>query len=229
MKGCPKTKKKSNPAAKILVTAGPTIEPLDPVRYISNYSTAEMGYAIAEEARNMGFLVCLVTGPTHLTAPLRVKTVKIKTALEMAKEVKKRVKKCDCVIMSSAVCDFRPLKEEKKKIKKDALLYSRRDFKTLKLVKNPDILEQIGTRKGLVKIGFALETENVLKNARIKIKKKGLDLIVANLKTSKKNPFGPGAKDFFIMDNKGNFQKIKNVKKKQMAKIIIAKAKKLMS
>ncbi len=225
MKGCPKTKKKSNSVAKILVTAGPTIEPLDPVRYISNYSTAEIGYAIAEEARNMGFSVCLVSGPTHFTAPRRIETVKIKTALEMVKEIKKRIKKCDCIIMSSAVCDFRPVKVETRKIKKTCFPHG---IKTLRLVKNPDILKQIGTRKGLVKIGFALETENVLKNARTKIKEKGLDLIVANLKTSKKNPFGPGVKDFFIIDSKDNVQKIKNIEKKQMAKIIVAKAKKLM-
>ncbi|MFH1798414.1 MAG: phosphopantothenoylcysteine decarboxylase [Candidatus Omnitrophota bacterium] len=222
-----KTKKKNKSPFKVLVTAGPTIEPLDPVRYISNYSTGEIGYAIAKEARDMGFSVCLVSGPVRITEPKGVRVVRVTTALEMAREVQSRVGKCDCIIMAAAVCDFRPSEIKKQKIKKNTLPGEVCEG-TITLVRNPDILEQIEKRDGLIKIGFALETENVLRNAKIKMERKGLNLIVVNSKTSSKNPFGPGKKDFYIIDNKNKVQKIEAIEKKQMAKKIVMEAKELM-
>jgi phosphopantothenoylcysteine decarboxylase/phosphopantothenate--cysteine ligase len=159
---------------KILVAAGPTREKIDPVRFISNYSTGTFGYAIAREAKRRGLDVTLVSGPTALKAPDGVRFVPVESSLDMRKAVLERFKKADCVIMSAAVADWRPVYSAKKKIKKT-------QKKTIELVENPDILAQLGARKnGRVAVGFALETENLEKNALKKLKDKNLDLIVAN-------------------------------------------------
>jgi phosphopantothenoylcysteine decarboxylase/phosphopantothenate--cysteine ligase len=200
---------------RILVTAGPTIEPLDPVRFISNHSTGIMGYEIAKEALKRGLEVCLVTGPVHLAPPIGAEVVGVTTAREMKDRVLERVGEYDCVIMAAAVCDFRAREEKKEKIKK-------KDGLTLELVKNPDILEKIGVRKGLVKVGFALETEeNWLANAKEKMRTKNLDLIIANVKKGAADPFGPGEKNFVLVDKTGGTKELKNVSKDECASLIL--------
>jgi len=203
---------------KILVAAGPTREKIDPVRFISNYSTGTFGYAIAREAKRRGLDVTLVSGPTALKAPDGVRFVPVESSLDMRKAVLERFKKADCVIMSAAVADWRPVYSAKKKIKKT-------QKKTIELVENPDILAQLGARKnGRVAVGFALETENLEKNALKKLKDKKLDLIVANRLGKDSDLFGDKKIDVVTIDRFGNRARISGRSKQELAKIILGKA-----
>ncbi len=162
---------------KILVTAGPTIEPLDPVRYITNRSSGKMGYALSRAARLRGADVILVSGPTALTAPPGVMLCDVKTAEEMRDAVFENRPGCHIIIKAAAVSDYRPRKSATHKIKKGP------DTLSLDLVKNPDILALLGSTKEespCVLVGFAAETEGLLENAAAKLKAKNLDMIVAN-------------------------------------------------
>ena len=210
-----------SPPQKILVTAGPTLERIDPVRYISNRSTGTMGYSLAEEFIARGFAVCLVTGPVDLVPPGAAETVEVETAAEMLKEVKKRINTCIAIVMSAAVCDFRPRRRKASKIKKE-------DALELQLVRNPDILKEIGTRKGLVKVGFALETSNGLNSGRKKLKDKGLDLVVVNELKEGSEPFGAGTCAYTLIARSGTETKIKPAGKKRIAGIIADEVEKLM-
>jgi len=159
----------------LLVTAGPTREELDPVRYLSNYSSGKMGYAIARAARRRGAEVVLVTGPTCLDAPWGVDTVAVESAEEMREAVLARVDASTLIIKAAAVADFRPRLRSVEKIKKNGAPVA------LDLVKNPDILGELGRIKGeRVLVGFAAETESLLENAAKKLAEKNLDLVVAN-------------------------------------------------
>jgi phosphopantothenoylcysteine decarboxylase/phosphopantothenate--cysteine ligase len=157
-----------------LITAGPTREFLDPIRYISNRSSGKMGYALARAAARHG-RVTLVTGPVALKPPVGVQFVPVTTAAEMAREVFRRYPKADIVIMAAAVCDFRPRKVAGLKIKKQKF------GGRLELVPTTDILAELGRRKRRqVLVGFAAETDRLIANARVKLRRKNLDLIVAN-------------------------------------------------
>jgi phosphopantothenoylcysteine decarboxylase/phosphopantothenate--cysteine ligase len=158
-----------------LVTAGPTHEYLDPVRFISNASSGKMGYALAEVAERRGAEVILISGPTNIAPPKGVKTIFVESALDMEKEVLKHFPRCDVVIASAAVSDYRPEKREKEKIK------SKIGKESVNLIRNPDILGQLGNQKGAkFLVGFALETRDLERNARGKLKRKNLDMIIAN-------------------------------------------------
>ncbi len=194
----------------ILITSGATVEPIDPVRYISNFSTGTMGYNLAVEAVKMGFKVIFVSGPTALPEPEGVKTIKILTAGDMRKAVMANVKKTDCVIMAAAVCDFRPKKLSRKKIKKENTV-------TLNLTKNQDIIKNIEKGGSFLKVGFALETEKLADNAKKKMIDKGLDLIVANKKDKKNDPFGGGKKEFLLIDKSGKTIKTGKITKRAFA------------
>ena len=163
----------------ILITAGPTHEPLDPVRFLGNRSSGKMGYALAETASRRGADVTLVSGPVNLSPPLGVKTIQVKTAHEMHHEVLNCFNDADIVIKAAAVADFRPETEADQKIKKSASPAS------LKLTPNPDILFELGqlrkTRnKPLILVGFAAESDNHLEEGRRKLKEKNLDLLAVN-------------------------------------------------
>jgi len=161
---------------KILITAGPTFEALDPVRFIGNHSSGKMGYAIAEVAANLGAQVVLVSGPVHLKMrDDSIKIIKVTTADAMYNAVHSEFKNCDIAILSAAVADFTPLKVASQKIKK------KEDTLTITLKKTKDILASLGAIKSSkFLVGFALETENEIENAKTKLKKKNLDLIVLN-------------------------------------------------
>jgi phosphopantothenoylcysteine decarboxylase/phosphopantothenate--cysteine ligase len=162
---------------KILITAGPTYEKIDPVRFIGNYSTGKMGYAIAEELANLGADVHLVSGPVHIqTQNPNIKLYKVESALEMLEICTNLFADCDVAIMAAAVADYRPESFETNKIKKHS------DDLVLKLVKNPDILATLGTikKQGQFLIGFALETNNEIDNAKEKLLRKNADAIVLN-------------------------------------------------
>jgi phosphopantothenoylcysteine decarboxylase/phosphopantothenate--cysteine ligase len=161
---------------RVLVTAGPTQEPLDDVRYLSNMSSGKMGYALAEASRRRGARVVLVSGPTHLEPPAGAEVERVRTAEEMAQAVLRHFEKATVTLMAAAVADFRPAEVYPRKIKK------RDGVPTLKLEPAPDILAMLAPRRrpGQVVVGFAAETENLLANAAAKLRDKRLDFIVAN-------------------------------------------------
>jgi phosphopantothenoylcysteine decarboxylase / phosphopantothenate---cysteine ligase len=185
---------------KVLVTAGPTREPIDPVRYISNHSSGKQGYAIAEAARDMGAVVTLVTGPTALAKPQGMKIIAVETAVEML-EACEKVGTQDIAIFAAAVADWRVANPAAEKIKKqkDAAAPS------LSFAENPDILKTIAhanARPKLV-IGFAAETENVIAHAQDKLKRKGCDLIVANDVSPEGGVFGGDANTVHLISKSG--------------------------
>lgn len=164
---------------RVLVTAGPTREPIDPARFISNKSSGKTGFALACAARDRGAAVTLVTGPVSLVDPEGVDVVHVETAQEMFDAVDTRFSNVDIAVFSAAVCDARPSRSFDRKLKKgvdDGELYA------LELVENPDILATMGARKvpGQVVVGFAAETEDVERNARLKLARKNADYIVGN-------------------------------------------------
>jgi phosphopantothenoylcysteine decarboxylase/phosphopantothenate--cysteine ligase len=161
----------------ILITAGPTIEPIDPVRYITNRSTGKMGYALARAAWRRGASVKLVSGPATVNPPYGVSLFRVKTAEEMRQAVLKHCTDCDIIIKAAAVSDYRPQESSRHKIKKGA------ECINLELVKNPDILAELGSKKEespCILVGFAAETKELIGNAREKLKAKNLDMIIAN-------------------------------------------------
>ena len=162
---------------RVLVTAGGTREPLDPVRFIGNRSSGKMGYALAETARELGAEVILVSGPTQLQAPPGVERVMVETAEEMRREVIARCTGCSVVAMAAAVADFTPSRRSEEKIKRAV-----REGLTVELVPTPDILGELRERKppGQVLVGFAAETGDLLTKARKKMEDKGVDILVAN-------------------------------------------------
>lgn len=162
---------------KFLVSAGPTAEPIDPVRYITNRSSGKMGYALARMARARGAEVVLVSGPTSLPPPVGVEVIGVRTAEEMKAAVLGRAKACDVVIMAAAVVDYRPKRYEEHKIKKED------ESLRLDLEKTPDILKELGKSRDetpRVLVGFAAETQDLLNHAQQKLQEKNLDMIVAN-------------------------------------------------
>ena len=167
---------------RILVTAGPCREPIDPVRYISNRSSGKMGYALATAAADLGADVTLVTGPTSLADPVGVTIVSVESTEEMYRAVSGRFSRIDCLIMAAAPADYAPADVSDQKIKKTGAA------PTMALKPTIDILERLGRRKKKqLLVGFALETENGLANARKKLKAKNLDLILLN------SPCDPGS------------------------------------
>lgn len=175
---------------KLLVTVGPTREELDPVRYISNHSSGLMGHAAAQAALRAGAEVVFVHGPlTDLAPPLGAKAIAVTSAREMHKAAKKAWPGCDAAVLTAAVADYRPAERKKGKIKKKG---GSREGMAVELVANPDILAELSAKRkpGQVVVGFAAETGDLIKNAKVKLAKKGCDLIVANDVTKKGSGFG---------------------------------------
>jgi phosphopantothenoylcysteine decarboxylase/phosphopantothenate--cysteine ligase len=161
---------------RVVVTAGPTEEPIDPVRHLGNRSTGRMGYAVAERAVLRGADVVLISGPTHLEPPAGARVVDVRTTSEMRDAVLGELDGADLLVMAAAPADYRPAEVAPQKIKKTS------ERMTIELVRTDDILSEVRSKKAEATgiVGFALETEDVLENARRKLAKKGLDLIVAN-------------------------------------------------
>jgi len=162
---------------RVLITAGPTIEPIDPVRYITNRSTGKMGFALAKAARMRGAEVTLVSGPTYLNPPRGVSFLRVRTAEEMRGSVLEKSRASDVIIKAGAVLDYRPRETALHKIKKTE------ESQTLELVRNPDILGELGSMKRDTRcllVGFAAETQDLIVNAAEKLRRKNLDLIIAN-------------------------------------------------
>jgi phosphopantothenoylcysteine decarboxylase / phosphopantothenate---cysteine ligase len=182
----------------ILITAGPTQEPFDPVRYITNHSSGKMGYALAVMARRRGAAVTLISGPTELPAPRGVHFIPVQTALEMRDSVLDHLKEATVVIKAAAVADYRPTVCQKTKIKKTA------GKMTVRLERNPDIIAAIGEKKGSrIVVGFAMESDHVLENAKAKLIRKRMDFIVANDLTMPGAGFRTDTNIIRILDGKG--------------------------
>ena len=199
----------------VLVTAGGTQEPIDPVRYLTNRSSGKMGYALAEAARNRGAKVTLITAPTSLSKPTSVDIVTISTAQEMYQAVENVVSRADALIMAAAVADYRPSSTAKDKIKKEG------GGLTLELELTPDIL---GSVKGdFIKVGFAAESSNLEENAKQKLQQKGLDLIVANDITASDSGFGAENDRVRIIDREGKIDSLPLLPKREVADKVLDK------
>ncbi|SES73770.1 bifunctional phosphopantothenoylcysteine decarboxylase/phosphopantothenate--cysteine ligase CoaBC [Anaerobranca gottschalkii] len=202
---------------KVLVTAGPTREPLDPFRFITNYSSGKMGYAIAQEAKKMGADVILISGPTNISPPKGVKVIYIETANEMFEEVLKYYGDIDIVIKAAAVSDYRPKTYSDKKLKKQQEV-------NIELVKNPDILLELGKlKKHQVLVGFAAETNNLEEYAIEKLKSKNLDMIVVNEIGQKDSGFANDTNIIQIITNKGEKISYPKLEKRECAINILKK------
>ena len=187
---------------KIVVSAGGTQEPVDPVRVISNRSSGKMGYAIAEAGRDRGANAVVVAAPTSLTDPVGVRVVHIGTALEMRDAVLRECEDADALIMAAAVADWRPVSAYSQKVKKgDA------DSWTIELTKNPDILAEAGPDR-LIKVGFAAESEDLVASAKAKLASKGLHLIVANDITEEHSGFGVNTNKVVMLDREGGVEEL---------------------
>ena len=207
---------------RILVTAGGTIEAIDPVRYIGNRSSGRMGYEIAKSAMNSGAEVVLVSGKSEVEPPDGLKSfIKVESALQMRDEVLKHFETVDCVIMSAAVADYRVKNPSAQKIKKSD------ETLTLELVKNPDILKELGTlKKSQVLVGFAAETQNILEYANKKLVEKNLDFIVANDVTAEGAGFGVSTNIASIIWRNGTVESFSKMSKADLAEKIIERVEK---
>jgi phosphopantothenoylcysteine decarboxylase/phosphopantothenate--cysteine ligase len=209
---------------RLLITGGPTQEPIDPVRFITNYSTGKMGYALAKMARRRGAEVILVTGPASLPIPRRdIEVVSVRTAEEMRKAVLTHVKGCSVVIKAAAVSDYRPKVMSEKKLKKSASSLS------LELERTKDILEEIGKKKGdRILIGFAAETEDLIANAKKKLKEKNLDFIVVNDVTKPGAGFGADTNQVKILFPSGEIRDLPLMSKEEVSEVILDEVVKLL-
>lgn len=201
---------------KVLVTAGPTIAPIDPVRFITNRSSGKMGYAIAREAVNRGAEVILITGPSNERIPFGVHCIKINTNSEMKEEIIKRFDGMDIVIKAAAVADYKPLCYSSHKIKK------KNDEFSLDLVKDTDILALLGKiKKEQILIGFAAESENLISNASLKLNAKNLDYIVANNIKLSDTGFASDNNKVTILCNDGSKFSLDKMDKKLVARELL--------
>jgi phosphopantothenoylcysteine decarboxylase/phosphopantothenate--cysteine ligase len=197
----------------IVVTAGGTQEPIDPVRYLSNRSSGKMGYALAEAARDRGAEVTLITAPASLSEPAGINVIRVGTAEEMHQAVENASPRADALIMAAAVADYRPIKAAKDKIKKG------KAGLILELECTSDIL---GSVKGnFIKVGFAAESSNLVENAREKLKQKQLDFIVANDITASDSGFGTDTNRVTIIDRKGKIDSLPLLPKREVAERVL--------
>jgi phosphopantothenoylcysteine decarboxylase/phosphopantothenate--cysteine ligase len=202
---------------KILITAGPTREKIDPVRFISNRSSGKMGFSIAEAARDEGGLVSLISGPVSLETPNEIKRINVESADEMLSEVDKVINDFDLFISTAAVSDYKPEEYEVQKIKKE----KNTDNLNLELITNKDILKHVSKDKGDLKvIGFAAETQNIIENAKRKLNEKNLDLIIANDVSDPSIGFDSDENEVYLITDEIE-KKIDRVSKKKLSRSII--------
>jgi phosphopantothenoylcysteine decarboxylase/phosphopantothenate--cysteine ligase len=201
---------------RILITAGPTHEPIDPIRMLTNRSSGKMGYALAEASYRRGAEVMLVTGPTTLMPLDHIHTIRVTNAFEMDKAVSKHYKSCSIVIKAAAVSDYRPKKSFREKVKKTHKTL------TLELERNPDILYKMGKNKGSrFLVGFAAETKNLISQAKSKLDRKNLDLIVVNHALQNDGGFGSDSNEVTLIDYEGKVETLPRLKKTELADKIL--------
>jgi phosphopantothenoylcysteine decarboxylase / phosphopantothenate---cysteine ligase len=210
---------------RILITAGPTTEYIDPVRCITNRSSGKMGYAVAKIARRRGAEVTLITGPTAVQLPRTdIPMIPVTTACEMRDAVMNRYKDATIIIKTAAVADFKCKDENCQKIKKKG----DSNYMVLELEKNPDIIGELGKIKGdRIIVGFAAETEDLIEHAQVKLKKKNLDLIVANNVAKAGIGFGSDENEVVIIERSGSMKKVPRMSKDEIANTILDSVKKV--
>ena len=203
---------------KVVVTAGPTYERIDPVRFIGNFSSGKMGYAIAEECAERGAAVVLISGPVNISFHNKgVKVVNVESASQMRNAVSSEFDDCDVAVMCAAVADYAPEVYYDRKIKRE-----KNEVPVLKLKKNPDIAAELGQRKkNQLLVGFALETDNEIENAKMKIKNKNLDMIVLNSLADKNAGFGVDTNKVTIIEKDGDVHRYELKTKKEVAVDIV--------
>ncbi|MDT3740650.1 MAG: phosphopantothenoylcysteine decarboxylase [Candidatus Kapabacteria bacterium] len=214
-------------AVRILITAGPTRESIDDVRYISNHSTGKMGFAIAEAALEAGAEVTLICGPVNMKCPENINRIDVVTAEEMYNETVKLFSKTDIAVLSAAVADYTPEIRYEGKLKKDNL----GDSPNILLKKTKDILFELGKIKSSsqILVGFALESENLLENASKKLIQKNCDMIVANDANKPLSGFGGDYNTIAILTKDNNIEEFLPMTKAECAAVILSKANKLMN
>ena len=200
---------------RIVVTAGGTQEPIDPVRYIGNRSSGKMGYALAEAARDRGAEVKLITAPVSLPEPVGIEVIHIETATQMRDTVVKATSQADALIMAAAVADYQPKSMAKEKIKKEATGAGL----TLELIRTPDILAEV--KGNFIRVGFAAETEDMVENAKDKLKRKQLDLIAANDVTAPDSGFGVDTNKVTLISRNGKVESLPLLTKREVADKIL--------
>ncbi len=211
---------------KFLITAGPTVEPLDPVRFLTNHSSGKMGYALAANAQKRGAEVTLITGPTNIEPPKVHRLIKINTTQDMFGAVGKYFDDCHVLIKAAAPADYKPKYYSKDKIKKN----SSNDLDVIELEKNPDIAKYYGKNKvGQIIVGFAAESTNIYKYAKEKLISKNLDMIVVNNIVKAGAGFGTDTNIASIIDKNGETEDFEIMSKSELANIILNKVKNLFS
>jgi phosphopantothenoylcysteine decarboxylase/phosphopantothenate--cysteine ligase len=207
---------------RVLVTAGPTREHFDPVRFLSNPSTGKMGYAVAAAAARRGADVVLVSGPVALAAPAGVETIRVTSALEMADAVFSRFDETDVVIKTAAVADYRPRDRAAQKVKKE----NQGSHKTVAFEKNPDILATLGERKShQILVGFAAETEDLADHAIDKMARKQLDMIVGNRVGGAEPGFGTDTNQVTFFYQNGDSETPPTMEKTDLAHLLLDRVK----
>jgi phosphopantothenoylcysteine decarboxylase/phosphopantothenate--cysteine ligase len=204
---------------KVVVSAGGTHEAIDPVRFVGNESSGKMGFAVAEAARDRGADVLLVSGPVALTDPYGVRVVRVKSAAQMRDVIVPECQDADVLVMAAAVADYQPAEPVGQKIKREG-----RDGLDLPLARTPDILSEVGRPSGMVKVGFAAESQDLLENAAAKIAAKDLDLIVANDITAPDAGFAVDTNRVTILDRGGNAEEMPLQSKYEVACRILDRA-----
>jgi len=197
----------------LVITAGGTQEPIDPVRFIGNRSSGKMGLALAEAARDRGAEVTLITAPTHLPEPAGILVIPVRTAAEMKNAVTKAVKQASALIMAAAVADYQPTSPAESKIKKESPSLN------LELTRTPDILGEV--TGSFLRVGFAAESEDLVANARKKLAQKGLDFIVANDITDPESGFDADTNKVTIIDKEGKAESLPLMSKREVAERIL--------
>jgi phosphopantothenoylcysteine decarboxylase/phosphopantothenate--cysteine ligase len=205
---------------RIVISAGPTREPIDPVRFISNYSTGTMGMCLAREALRRNYQVTLVTGPVDAAPPKGAQVVSVEQAGQMQRALRSRMRTADVLIMAAAVCDFQPAARRRAKL-------PRRGRVTLALKATPDIVGRLPRRKGQLFVGFALESGSPLRRARAKLRRKRLDLLVAQHLPAPRRagqaglggatPFGPNPVRAWLLDAQGGTERLGTISKARLA------------
>ena len=195
---------------RVLISAGPTREPIDPVRFLSNYSTGYMGSCLAREAGRRGHRVTLVTGPTEIPLPRGTTVVRVERAGQMRAALQRHMRAVDVLIMAAAVCDYQPAQVRPHKL-------PRRGRLVLSLKATPDIVSSLPRRRGQLVVGFALEGAWALAKAKAKLRQKRLDLLVAQ-QMNGTSPFGEQAVRAWLLDPQGTVRRLGHVLKPQLAK-----------
>jgi len=205
--------------ARVLITAGPTREAVDPVRYLGNRSSGKMGFALAEAFLAAGNEVILISGPVHLDTPAGVMRIDVESAAEMHAAVVENIGDVDIAVFAAAVADFRPAQKAGQKIKKDGRSGDRGSLMTLELERTVDILGSVREAMGFsgTLVGFAAETENLAQNARAKLERKGCDLVVANDVSRRDIGFDSGDNEVLLVFRDGREQSMPLQSKRNLA------------